>query len=409
MQLKKITTVFCTIFFSALLFAEAPTFPPTAVTGPFPSGSETVRDDSPVDTERPGDIKHEYTCYKVETPPVIDGNIDTDEVWAKISWTVMTWWELSEYAEEFSIFSPPAEPTHWTGFEDCTGYFKMLWDETNVYLAIEVIDDTYNAHTAPATPGDMHQADCLQFGLQTSETEATEPGDSDLGSEMGFGITNAGGDWEEMFYGWSGDWHAWSNVNLGLADGDNASGNESTNGKAIHASVETGESYSTYRFELAINLDDDNNWLDFIEDEAVVRMTICALDHDTGDYEDVNWGSGILTKSFQRLASVLFSGSAPSAIKNQDVVKLTSYKLSQNYPNPFNATTQIEYTIAEKEYVQLNVYNTIGQKVATLVNHEQTPNTYHVEFNAINLPSGVYFYKLVTNTRELTRKMMLLK
>ena len=85
------------------------------------------------------------------------------------------------------------------------------------------------------------------------------------------------------------------------------------------------------------------------------------------------------------------------------------YDLSQNYPNPFNPETRITYTIAQPGQVKLTVYNVIGQKVATLVDEYKAANTYHVTFDANNLTSGVYFYRLEVGDYTKTMKMMLLR
>ena len=86
-----------------------------------------------------------------------------------------------------------------------------------------------------------------------------------------------------------------------------------------------------------------------------------------------------------------------------------SFLLLQNYPNPFNPTTVIEYTIINAGMVSLTVYNNLGQEVATLVNKEQTPGFYEVEFNAQHLTSGIYFYRLTVGSSTQTKKLMLLK
>jgi hypothetical protein len=83
--------------------------------------------------------------------------------------------------------------------------------------------------------------------------------------------------------------------------------------------------------------------------------------------------------------------------------------LEQNYPNPFNPTTSIQYTISNMQFVSLKVYDILGNEVATLVNSEKPAGVYVVEWNAANLPSGVYFYQLKTGSFVQTKKMLLLK
>ena len=99
----------------------------------------------------------------------------------------------------------------------------------------------------------------------------------------------------------------------------------------------------------------------------------------------------------------------------------TKFELKQNYPNPFNPTTTIKYSIpsviARSEatrqsagmLVQLKVYDMLGREVATLVNREQTPGNYAVEFDASRLSSGVYFYTLKAGEFAATKKMILMK
>ena len=86
-----------------------------------------------------------------------------------------------------------------------------------------------------------------------------------------------------------------------------------------------------------------------------------------------------------------------------------SYTLSQNYPNPFNPTTAIEYYTPQLSQVKLVVYNMIGQEVQILEDGEKSSGLYEVEFNAANLPSGVYFYRLEAANFIETRKMILMK
>ena len=85
------------------------------------------------------------------------------------------------------------------------------------------------------------------------------------------------------------------------------------------------------------------------------------------------------------------------------------FSLFQAYPNPFNPTTQISYELSEDSFVNLVVYNSLGQKVKTLVDYNQTIGYYTVEFNGENLPSGLYIYKIEAGTFYGIKKIILMK
>ncbi len=90
-----------------------------------------------------------------------------------------------------------------------------------------------------------------------------------------------------------------------------------------------------------------------------------------------------------------------------------SYKLHQNYPNPFNPSTRIKFSIPPSKgargMTQLIIYDILGREIATLVNEQLQPGTYEVEWDGSNYPSGVYFYKLITDDFINTKKMVLIK
>jgi Secretion system C-terminal sorting domain len=105
---------------------------------------------------------------------------------------------------------------------------------------------------------------------------------------------------------------------------------------------------------------------------------------------------------------------------NDDIANI-KFSLSQNYPNPFNPSTTIKYSIpvdvalnATSTNVKLTVYDILGREIETIVNKEQKPGNYEVQFDASNLTSGIYFYKLDTSTGSASmftesKKMILLK
>jgi flagellar capping protein FliD len=87
----------------------------------------------------------------------------------------------------------------------------------------------------------------------------------------------------------------------------------------------------------------------------------------------------------------------------------SSFELAQNYPNPFNPSTTIRYTLASSGPVSLKVYNLLGQEIATLANGFQKAGIYQVEFNGKGIASGIYFYRLHSQSTDLTRKMIFLQ
>jgi hypothetical protein len=87
----------------------------------------------------------------------------------------------------------------------------------------------------------------------------------------------------------------------------------------------------------------------------------------------------------------------------------SKFTVRQNYPNPFNPTTSIQYEVSNRQFVSLKVYDILGNEVATLVNSEKPAGVYEVEWNAIGLPSGAYFYQLQTEGYVETKKMILLR
>lgn len=87
----------------------------------------------------------------------------------------------------------------------------------------------------------------------------------------------------------------------------------------------------------------------------------------------------------------------------------TNYALFQNYPNPFNPTTKIQFSLAERGLVDLTVFNILGEKVQSLVNEEMDSGTHTILFNAGNLASGIYLYRIQVGSYVKTKKMILLR
>ena len=96
-------------------------------------------------------------------------------------------------------------------------------------------------------------------------------------------------------------------------------------------------------------------------------------------------------------------------LKAQATQTPASFDLSQNYPNPFNPSTRIDYSLPSACHATLKVYDLLGREVQSLVNSEMEPGYYHVDVDAQNLSTGMYFYRLTAGTFSVTRKFQVLK
>jgi len=124
-------------------------------------------------------------------------------------------------------------------------------------------------------------------------------------------------------------------------------------------------------------------------------------------FMDKNVPSGHYT---YRLKQVDFNGETHYSKEVEvNVTAPKVFSLQQNYPNPFNPSTVIKYAVPSDGFVTLSVYNILGQKVASLVNQNVKAGSYEVKFNASNLSSGIYIYKLEAGSFNATKKMMLVK
>jgi hypothetical protein len=101
--------------------------------------------------------------------------------------------------------------------------------------------------------------------------------------------------------------------------------------------------------------------------------------------------------------------SKPTATDIADLKMPVTYRLEQNYPNPFNPTTQIKFTLPHASYTQLRVFDIAGREISTLVNNNLSAGSYSVKFNAADLSSGIYFYRIQTNDFIDTKKFVLMK
>jgi hypothetical protein len=132
-------------------------------------------------------------------------------------------------------------------------------------------------------------------------------------------------------------------------------------------------------------------------------------DQPNGDYT-LPKNSALFTMSTTKgpIGDPRWLKNAPNAVEKLST-KPSKIALDQNYPNPFNPSTKISFSVKNSGKVVLSIYNILGNKVKDIVNEPLAAGSYSVEFNAKNLPSGIYFYRLSTVDGNITRKMTLIK
>ncbi len=124
-------------------------------------------------------------------------------------------------------------------------------------------------------------------------------------------------------------------------------------------------------------------------------------------FNDNNLNSGAYS---YRLIQTDFDGSTNySDAVNADISRPVVFSLEQNYPNPFNPSTKISYSVPEKSFVSIKVYNVTGEEVASLVNGIQSEGSHLVTFNAKNLSSGIYIARMTAGSFTSSIKMNLLR
>ena len=131
-------------------------------------------------------------------------------------------------------------------------------------------------------------------------------------------------------------------------------------------------------------------------DKIKFRATITdtSIFYNTAHYPDAGWV----------VMNVL-----PPILNVEEENLLSFYELAQNFPNPFNPTTKIKYQLPEPVFVTIKVYDVLGNEIETLVNEERDAGSYKIDFNGLELTSGIYYYRIAADNFSQTKKMILLK
>jgi hypothetical protein len=291
----------------------------------------------------------------------------------------------------------PSE-SHWSlgtfdGDNDLNATCYIAVDQDYFYMAVDVIDDVYSYDPA----GNFYEDDVIEFYIGLYNTtkrhnsfkRGAEPDykfiilSTDLIHEPGY-LTLYPNDSPNYKY-----------VNFGASDW-------AVEMKVPLDSLLVGSAKDDQRFTplngmkitMDINIHDSDN--------PNVREGILSFSETANDNSWIgpqNWGITWIGDTNKI--------SAVEDAENTPVVN--GFQLAQNYPNPFNAATTINYMLAKPGMVKIELYNTLGQRVRTLVNEFKASGSHSLKINFDNLNTGIYFYKIETSDFSQTAKMVLMK
>lgn len=175
----------------------------------------------------------------------------------------------------------------------------------------------------------------------------------------------------------------------------------SVNGSTVQLLWTTSTETNNSGFEIQRKESSDWERIGFVEGHGT------TTEEQSYSFDDKNLSAG---KYQYRLKQIDYDGSFEySDIVEVEITTPSEFTLEQNYPNPFNPTTTIKYSIPESGNVELLIYNALGEQISTLVNELKDAGRYELEFNADDIPSGIYYYQIKTEGFVQTKKMLLIK
>jgi hypothetical protein len=136
-----------------------------------------------------------------------------------------------------------------------------------------------------------------------------------------------------------------------------------------------------------------------IVDKAVLDNGYLLIELSWHTWDGTNWvNNGRYTRLYVPITGI-----------TQLSATIQNYSLSNNFPNPFNPSTAIKFDLPKTSEVSLKIFNILGEEVATLVSEKLSTGSYSYEWDAVNLPSGLYLYRLEVEEFVETKKMILMK
>ena len=212
-------------------------------------------------------------------------------------------------------------------------------------------------------------------------------------------------------------------LNFSLVDRNNLYVNDSlifmgdlTVGKGIFYSTDYGIAWENrYHHRTIASVGGNGNYIIAGTFRDIIYSTNSGSTLDSIPYPQEFYGS-VTEIEFDKNGQLFFGTSSNGLYEMDFVVSIEDdppinkdFYLSQNYPNPFNPTTNISYSISQRSFVTLKIYDVLGNEITTLINKEMQSGSYEVEFDASNLPSGIYFYQIRAGAFVDTKKLVLMK
>jgi hypothetical protein len=317
-------------------------------------------------------VVNKYTFVKIPngSAPTIDANLDA--IWDNAN-------QLTEASRGNGTYYPAT-------MQDIGYRFYGLYDDNNLYGFFRIMDDIIDSTTTidwqmddaeiyvdaqnRHEAGSSRPADAYQFCFRPAQTYAVGLAANGHGVQYAWKVIPKGNDTVLT---------AGSGYTVELSVPLDSLGLANTVGTQFSMQLQDCDNDLTTDNRLHIqkwwNFVDDNDW-----------------------QQTLRWGDAVLGP---------LAGSVGVAAQSGQIAR--SFELAQNYPNPFNPSTEISFTLAKSGKVRLTVYNLLGKEVAVLVNGMRNAGSQTVTFDAKNLSSGVYFYKLEAGSTMIAKKMMLLK
>lgn len=294
---------------------------------------------------------------------------------------------------------------------DLSSSIWTAWDDEWFYYYQEVTDDSITAGTITA---ESYLVDNIELKFDPQATDSTQTGSGGASPSMfetrvtapgittpKYTLNNIADSLKQFVYRTTASGYAmemaikWDAI-------------ESSNGETISVDVDS-------LFGMAINVHDNDGagreasitWAAVLLDAAwntpKYLGTVTFLENNKLNFEATNNMTGVTN-------NLPYDGTTPDDVeRDPDAGIPTQFSLSQNYPNPFNPTTTIEFSVPQNSDVRILLYDILGKVVGEIVQGNYDAGTYKAKFNASNLASGVYFYRLEAGNFSSVKKLMLMK